>query len=567
MHALLACASWIPVAASAAMSCESLKSLNLPNATVTLAQEVTSGTFTPPDGTAAVTGLPAFCRVAITVPQAIHIEVWLPKAAWNQRYQGVGIGGYGGSVPYADMGQALVGGYATAGTDTGHTSKAPVPVLDGSFALNPDGSLNWQLIEDFASRALHETALKAKGVISAFYGAPAKYSYWTGCSGGGRQALMSVQRFPEDYDGVLAGAPAINIDRFHPAELWPQIVMNQELGAPISNTKLNAVVSAAVAACDAVDGVLDGVINDPRKCHYDPAASICKTGDDLTKCLTTQEANVVRKVWNGPTDAKGKRLWFGLERGAALAPGPIALSGTPPFPITVDWFRYWIKQNAAFDWHTLKESDFEANFRLSQRKFNKVMGTDEDNLHPFRRAGGKVLIWHGEADLLIFPRGSINYYMRVLEEGGGIKHVDDFARLFMAPGVGHCRAGPGPNAFGQGGALSTPLKPDADHDMLRAVVRWVEQGVAPDRIIATKYVNDSAAQGVVRTRPLCAFPKTAKWTGVGSTNDAANFVCVDGNHDPNDFKVFGRGADNEGLAGGRKDDDGDDHHSGDHDDD
>jgi hypothetical protein len=319
--ALLACASLVPVAVFAAMSCESLTSLNLGDATVTSAQEVTSGTFTPPGSTNPITGLPVFCRVAITVPQAIHIEVWLPKSTWNSRYRGEGGGGYAGSISYGGLATAVKLGYATASTDTGHVSSA-----GGSFALNADGTLNRQLIEDFASRSLHQMVKKAKAVINAYYGAAPKYSYWNGCSTGGRQGLMAIQRFPEEYDGLLIGAPAINWDRFIPSELWPQIVMNQELGAPIAPSKLSALVTAAINACDAADGVTDGVINDPRKCDYDPAASICKAGGDVTKCLTPQEANAARKIWDGPTDAKGRRLWFGLERGASLA----GLAGTNP---------------------------------------------------------------------------------------------------------------------------------------------------------------------------------------------------------------------------------------------
>jgi hypothetical protein len=210
------------------------------------------------------------------------------------------------------------------------------------------------------------------------------------------------------------------------------------------------------------------------------------------------------------------------------------LAGTNPFSITVDHFRYWIKQDAAFDWHVLKESDFQANFRLSQRKFRDVIGTDADNLHRFRRSGGKFIMWHGEADQLIFPRGTLNYYERVLEDNGGIEHVDDFARLFMAPGIAHCGGGVGPNTF----------------DMFGALVNWVEKDVAPDRIIASRTDN-----GVVRLRPLCPYPKTTRWTGQASTNDAANFVCVDGHHDVRDFMVTGRGADNEGLRRHEDDDD------------
>jgi hypothetical protein len=301
--------------------------------------------------------------------------------------------------------------------------------------------------------------------------------------------------------------------------MWPQIVMNQEVGAPISATKLNAVNNAAIAACDAADGVVDGVINDPRKCTYDPAASVCKAGDDPSLCLTPQEANAVRKIWDGPTGANtGKRLWFGLERGASFA----GLAGATPFSITNTHLAYWVNQNPSFDWHTLREADFEAQFRTSQRKFNAVIGTDGDNLQSFRKRGGKVLMWHGEADQLIFPRGSVNYYERVVSGNDGLKHVDDFFRLFLAPGVAHCAGGVGPNPVGT----------------LEAVVDWVEKGIAPERVMASRTLPD----GTGRTRPLCAYPKTANWTGVGSTNSADNFVCVDGEQNAADFKITGPGS-------------------------
>lgn len=499
--------------ASAAASCESLAALNLPETTVTLAQEVSSGSFTPPGGSTPLTGLPVFCRVALTVAPAIHIEVWLPKATWNERYRGEGGGGYAGSISYPGLATGIRAGYATASTDTGHVGGS------GTFALNADGTLNWGLIEDFAQRSLYQLAVKSKAVINAFYGAAPKYSYWNGCSTGGRQGMMAVERFPEEYDGLVIAAPAIHWDRFIPAEIWPQIVMNQEVGAPIATSKLTAVTNAAVTACDAADGVADGVINDPRKCDYDPAQAICKAGDDPTACLTPQEANAVRKIWNGPTGANtGKRLWFGLERGASFA----GLAGLSPFPIAVTHLAYWTEQNAAFDWHTVSEAGFEGEFRLSQQKFNAVIGTDDDNIQRFRKHGGKILMWHGEADQLIFPRGSINYYERVVSGNGGLKHVDDFLRLFLAPGVAHCGGGNGPNPVGT----------------FEAVVNWVENGVAPERILATRALSG----GAVRSRPLCPYPKTAKWTGVGSTDDAANFACVDGQQDAADFKITGPGS-------------------------
>src|SRR5215468_4416936 len=299
--------------AKPAINCADLMSLRLAETTVTAAEEIPAGTYTPP-GFPPLTNLPAFCRVALTVAPQVRIEVWMPKETWNRRYRGEGGGGYAGSISYGGLATGILAGYATASTDTGHPASA-----GGTFALNPDGTLNNQLILDFAERSLHEMVRKAKNLITIYYGSPARYSYWNGCSTGGRQGLMAVQRFPEEYDGLVIAAPAINWDRFIPAELWPQIVMREEVGGPISAAKLNAVTNAAVAACDAEDGVVDGVINDPRKCKYDPAESICRPGNDAGACLTVAEANVVRKIWDGPTDHTGKqRIWFGLERGTSL---------------------------------------------------------------------------------------------------------------------------------------------------------------------------------------------------------------------------------------------------------
>jgi pimeloyl-ACP methyl ester carboxylesterase len=495
-------AAMLSFGAAAAVSCESLANLPLAETTITAAHEVPAGSFTPP-GSQPQSNLPAFCRVALTVAPAIRVEVWMPKSTWNERYRGEGGGGYAGSISYGGLATGIRSGYATASTDTGHVGGS------GAFALNADGTLNQGLIHDFAERSLHEMVIKAKALINAYYGAAPKYSYWNGCSTGGRQGLMAVQRFPEEYDGLVIAAPAINWERFIPAELWVQIIMNQYLGAPISATKLNAVTADAVSACDAADGVADGVINDPRKCEYDPAASAS---------LTPAEAAVVRKIWDGPHGASGQRLWFGLERGASLT----GLAGTNPFGVAQQHMQLWVMQSPAFDWKTLTEDSFEAAFRLSQRKFNDVIGTDEDNIQRFRKHGGKILMWHGESDQLIMPKGTLNYYHRLITGNGGLKHVDDFVRLFLAPGVAHCGGGSGPNPVGT----------------FEAVVDWVENGKAPDTIMASRSLGGTA----VRTRPLCAYPKTAKWTGLGSSDIAANFVCVDGRHDTGDFKITGPGS-------------------------
>jgi len=511
--ATLCLSAYAPSAHAAPAACESLAQLTLPGTTVTATQDVPAGEFTPPvagPGGGRLPGLPAFCRVALTVLPQIHIEIWLPKDSWNGSYRGEGGGGYAGQVSYGGLAEGIRRGYATASTDTGHAASA-----GGSFALNQDGTLNKQLIGDFAERSLHELATKAKAVIAAFYGNAPKHSYWNGCSTGGRQGLMAVQRFPDEYDGLVVGAPAINWDRFIPSELWPQVVMNKTVGAPISAAKLTAATRAAVAACDASDGVMDGIIGDPRKCTYDPGALVCKGGDGAS-CLTPREADAIRKIWNGPTNASGQRLWFGLERGTPLN----FLAGGNPFPIATAHFQYWIRKNAAFDWRTLSEADFDADFRTSQKEFHDVIGTDDPRLDAFRKHGGKMIIWHGDADPLIFPRGTINYYERVLAANGGAKRVTDFARLFMAPGVGHCGGGDGP----------------APTALFETVVDWVEKGTAPKTIAASRKRPD----GTTLARPLCPYPATAKWTGTGSTDEAANFVCVDAKPQAADVRVVGR---------------------------
>ena len=396
---------------------------------------------------------------------------------------------------------SALAGYATASTDTGHTSATPQPTRDGSFALRADGGLNDQVIEDFASRSLIETTKTAKSLIQAFYGQAAEYSYWNGCSTGGRQGLMLAQRYPDEYDGILAGAPAINWDRFIPAELWPQVVMQQEFGGPIAECKLTTATEAAVAHCDSDDGVADGVIDDPRRCSFDVMSLV----GQVTPCgeFTTADAQVVKAIWAGPRTSGGEELWFGLSPGAPVD----SLAGTAPFPIAEHHQRYWVEQNPQWDWRTLDYAGFEQNFRDSQKLFHDVIGTDDPNLSPFRQSNGRLLLWHGWNDELIFPKGTIDYYERVVDAVSDSGPVSEFARLFMAPGVEHCDQGPGPDTF----------------DMFGELVRWVEDGAAPDRVTAAK-LNDGDGQ-VVRTRPLCPYPEAAVFDGTGDPNSEASFAC------------------------------------------
>jgi len=471
----------------AAEDCERLAEVQLRDATAISAELETSGSA---EGHG---GLPEFCRVGLTVDPAIDIELWLPTDQYNNRFQGVGGGGYAGWINFGGMAEALRAGYATASTNTGHVGTD----LDGSFALTADGTLDMPLIEDFATRSLMELTDTSRALIDAFYGEPADYWYWNGCSTGGREGLMLAQRYPEAYDGILAGAPAINWDRFIASLLWPQIVMDQELGGPIDDCKLAAATNAAVEACDTVDGVSDGVLADPRSCDFDPHSLV---GVD-TPCGEFSEADaaVIQSIWDGPRAADGEFLWYGLAPGAPLE----EVAGSVPFPIGSDYLRIWVQQDPAFDWHTLGYAGFEHAFRTSQDLFHDVIGTDDPELTSFRDAGGRLVMWHGWSDELIPPQGSIDYYERVVERVGGIGEVADFARLFMAPGVLHCGGGPGLTEF----------------DAFGALVDWVETGRAPDSITASRV--DGGA-----TRPMCPYPTVATYDGTGDPHRTASFDCL-----------------------------------------
>jgi hypothetical protein len=529
--------------ASAATSCEGLGSLELPRIASISAKSFPGGTFQPPDpagfvatpaaphASPSIPGLPGFCEISIVVEPAINIEVWLPlNSAWNTRFRGVGGGGYAGTISWSALANAVEGGYATASTDTGHSAFAANNGNGGGgFALKQQAdTLNRGVIEDFAERSELALARTGKIMTRAFYGTGPRFSYWTGCSTGGRQGWIMAQRHPEEYDGYLTGAPAFNWDRFIPAELWGEVVMNQELGAPISAAKLTAVTNAAISACvgKTGDGTLatDQFLADPRLCTYDPTQSSCSAQPGNANCLTPQEVGAVRKIWDGPRDGRGQRLWFGLDRGASAVAG---LDGTLPFSIATDHFAYWLHQNPGFDWHHVTETSFVKDFFDSEAKFHEVIGTDSVDLGAFIAHRAKDITYHGTADQLIFSRGTVNYFQR-LHQRYGAADVDKFARLFMAPGVGHCALGAGANAFGNNDFFGLPVPADPQHDIFQALINWVEFGVAPDQVIATKYINDNPASGVAFTRPLCVFPKIARYKGAGDPASASSWSCAGG---------------------------------------
>jgi len=499
--------------------CAALSKLTLPRTTIHSAELINSGSFTPP-GEKPLKGLPGFCRVSLTVEPSINVEVWMPESGWDGRFRGIGGSGYAGFIEWNALAGALKEGSAVANTDSGHMGN----VSTGAFAFDAQGHVDMDRVVTFASRSLFEMTRKAKAVVAAFYGRPADHSYWSGCSTGGRQGLMQVQRTPDAYDGVIAGAPAINWERFIAAEIWPQIVMNEILGAPLSQSKWDLVNQAALEACDAGDGLKDGLVSNPAQCNYDPAALRCKERDDPAICLGDEEIEAVRKVWEGPRRADGTRIWSGIDPTVTN----VVLAGERAFPIAADHAR-WVMDDAKFDWHSLTMADFPAFFDKSVARFNDVIGTDEADISAFRDAGGKLILWHGLADQFIFPAGTIDYYQRVVANTGTLAQTQEFARLFLAPGTQHCGGGPGPNAFGSRESrlpVTVAVKMDADHDLFHALVRWVENGVAPEKIIAAHYKDNDPAKGIERTRPLCLYPTVATYKGAGDTNDATNFECT-----------------------------------------
>ncbi|MEW2347751.1 tannase/feruloyl esterase family alpha/beta hydrolase [Streptomyces sp. NPDC006684] len=464
----------------------------------------------PPQDGYTVPGVPARCEVTVTLthPGAddhARIQVWLPASGWNGRLQTVGGSAYAAGDYGGQLAAAVQGGYAAATTDAGVST-----YTDVSWALTAKGAINRPLLENFASRSEHETAVLAKQVVSGAYGRPAAHAYFNGCSTGGRQGYMEAQRHPDDYDGIAAHAPAISWDAFEVATLWPQVVMAQSHTYP-TKCEFDAFTAAAVTACDLTDGAKDGVIGDPAACDYDPRRLIgtridC---DGVPTTITAADAAVVREIWDGPRSGRGTKLWYGTPVGADLS----ALAGVEdgiaqPFPVPAAWVTTFVRKHPAEDATKLSYAEFEKAFRQSRAEFGGVIGTDDPDLSGFRRSGGKLLSWQGLADQYIPAAGTAAYRDRVEDRMGGAGRVDDFYRLFLAPGTDHC-AGPGNT-----GAAPT--------DPLGALVDWVEHGKAPDTLPAAA----TRADGRTVTRDLCRYPRVSRYTGRGDVDEASSFRCV-----------------------------------------
>ena len=503
-HPALLAAAVLPLATCAmhAATCDNLSNLSLPQTAITMAASVRPGAFAPPPsfslrlqpGDVAYKDLPAFCRVAATLRPSndseIKIEVWLPSPeVWNGKFMAVGNGGQAGEIYYHKMGLPLTLGYAVASTDTGHEGKGD----DGSYALGHP-----EKVIDFGYRAVHEMVMKSKAIITEYYSRSARFSYWNGCSTGGRQGIEDLQRYPSDFDGVIAGAPAIN-PRSAAQIMWVAQAVHKDVASFIPASKFPVIQKAVLKACDINDGVNDGVLEDPRSCKFDAGAILCK-GADGPDCLTTSQVETVRKIYSPAINPRSKEQIFpGFEPGSEKGWG-FAASAQPP-QLTLTGLKNRVFKDPNWDYKTF---DIDSDVARIDRESQAVNAMDP-NLGPFFSHGGKLLQYHGWNDTLIAPENSVNYYTSVADTLGGANRVNDSYRLFMVPGMAHCRGGDGTDRF----------------DVISAMEQWVEKRKAPESIIASRYADDKPD----RTRPLCPFPQVAAYKGSGSTDDAASFVC------------------------------------------
>jgi len=494
-------------------ACESFAKFSSADIQAISAAKIDAGPFALPSAAAGAASVrvPSFCRIAGLVKPELRFELWLP-AQWNRKFIVVGNGGMAGSIPYAAMIDPLNRGYAVASTDTGHQSSND----DGSWAL---GHLD-RLI-NYAHRGVHLAAMAGKVITKEYYGADPVHSYFVGCSFGGKQALTEAQRYPKDFDGIVAGDPANNFVRHYVGgHLWGALAMEGEGYIPAA--KVAAIGQAVNAACDALDGVKDGVLNDPRRCHFDPAAMECKSGDS-PDCLTAAQAATLKKIWGGLRGPDGRLLYPGILPGGEADPGGFVryFSGAAPgggrhAALTNAFFRYMVFEDPQWDFHSFRfttPAGLENDLEVTEDKVGGMFNALNPDLRPFHANGGKLIQYHGFSDPDIPPENSIEYFESVVRTIGGARNdpralqkTKEFYRLFMIPGMQHCAGGPGTSRF----------------DALTALEDWAEKNQAPEQMTGSHLTSGK----VDRTRPICAYPMEAKYKGAGSTDEAGNFTCA-----------------------------------------
>src|SRR5262245_37616929 len=521
------------------VECGELTQLTFPgNTSVTASEMVTSGTLVTPTNIT-LTDLPPFCRVqGVSRPTAdsnIYFEVWLPTN-WNERFLSSGEGGYAGALNYTRRGldggldEIVRRGYATTSTDTGHLASDPWWAVG-----HPEKAV------DYLYRSKHLVTVAAKGLIEAYYGKPARYSYFNSCSNGGRQALKEAQRYPDDYDGYVVGAPWNFQSHSNAGFVWNAQALSAP-GAAIPTTKLPAINAAVLAACDAADGLVDGVIANPAACKFNPAKLLCQ-GVESDACLTAPQLTALKKIYAGPRNPRtGEKIFPGFSVGGELAWTGL-VQNLNASGLANGYFANLVFEDPAWDYSTF---DFDRDMASADRKVGRLGNAIETDLSPARKPGVKLIQYHGWNDQTLQPPYSPEYFEAVAKEMGGFEKTQRFYRLFMVPGMTHCYFGPGASSFGGVGQQIPPAR-DRVHDIQKALEAWVENGVAPERIIATKYVDDAAAtRTILLQRPLCVYPLVALYDGSGDPNDASSVVCRGKERDHGD----GHDDDHDGRGGG-----------------
>lgn len=523
LRSLLALSAFASLAAlsrlAGAASCESLKQVVLPHTTLSMAQSVAAGAFTPPVpdwARAFMTATPipvAFCRIAgeirPTSDSNIKFELWLPTRGWSGRYESVGNGGFAGFIRYDSMRNPLLGGSAVASTDDGHVGPAIGPTA-GDWALGHP-----EKIIDYGHRAVHLTAVAAKALTADFYGRKPAHAYFVGCSKGGQEGFMEAQRYPKDFDGIVSGAAASQWTDLFSSFAWTQSINLANRSSYLSADDLAKIGAAIVAACETPATAHDGFIGDPMRCNVSTA----------TLGLTPEKQKTFEAIHQGPKDASGRQIFPGMPYGGENAGWQDTISGTDFDAAQTDaqmsmygedFFRNFVYHDRQW---SFKGFDIDKGRADAARIVGKAMNADDMSFAAFKARGGKFMAYAGMVDSIVTPLSSVRSYQAVKAAQGD--STPEFYRLFLAPGVNHCGGGPGPNQFGQSGGTG-----DAEHDMVVALQQWVEQGVAPARIVATKFVGDDPAKGAAMTRPLCVFPQIAKYQGSGDRTSAANFSCT-----------------------------------------
>ncbi len=469
-----------------AMACDALARVEFPDLIAASTQAI------PAEG-----NVPAHCRFDGTIEPEIVFQVNLP-ARWNGRYYMVGNGGPAGQNPdtqTAARAQALEHGFVMGATNAGH---------DGTREPGYTFGLDRQKAIDYAYRAVHLTAVTAKAIADTYYGEPVRYSYWNSCSNGGRQGMLEAQRYPRDFDGIIANAPWVDQTGFAIGAIWNQQAMDD---AGLTAGKVALVHDAVMQQCDAIDGLDDGLIDDPRACDVDVASivPICTGTDSGDACLTADQAGAVQQVYDGPRDSSGRQLMSGFMPGSEVAWMGLVVPGdngmAADFNLAQGIMQYMVFQPPRPDWD-YRTFDFDSDPELLDR-WSRLADATDINLREFRDGGGKLIMTYGWSDQVLQPMMAVDYYEQAVAANG--PDGEDFMRLFMAPGMTHCAGGTGPDQF----------------DSVSAIIDWVERGVAPARIVARKFDDGE----VSRSRPLCPYPLVARHDGSGSVDDAANFLC------------------------------------------